>query len=208
MGGVEMRDKFPKDTEAWRVFCAVEFPEFLRQRIIDHIARLKGAAPDAPASWSRPDNIHLTLKFLGDIPQSSILNLSDAASRSVAGLAPFTIRLEGPDAFPPHGAPKVLWIGVTDVEGKLEELQRRLEDEGARSGFPKESRLFHPHLTLARLRKPQRAETLASAHKAMVFEPVEFVVSDLLVIRSELNSAGSKYSTISRHPLCGLRRQA
>src|SRR6185295_982766 len=103
----------------WRVFCAVELPEAFRQRITRHIVRLKEAAPDAQASWSRTDNIHLTLKFLGDIPQTTVEKLSEAASRAVEGVGPFTIRLEQTGAFPPHGSPRVLWIGVKDSEGKL-----------------------------------------------------------------------------------------
>jgi len=196
-----MRDKAQTGTEPWRVFCAVDLSEAVRRRVIQHIARLKEAAPYAPASWSRASNIHLTLKFLGDVSQASVQNLSDAASRAVAGVAPFTIRIERAGAFPPHAAPRVLWIGIDDLEGKLGELHARLEAESRKAGFPGESRPFHPHLTLARLRKPQHADGLATAHKQMQFGPMEFTVSEVLVIRSELSSAGSKYTTISRHPL-------
>jgi 2'-5' RNA ligase len=185
----------------WRVFCAIELPEAVQQRVTRHIVRLKEAAPDAKASWSRADNIHLTLKFLGDIPQASVRNLSEAASRAVAGVAPFKIRLEQTGVFPPHGSPRVLWIGVNDCEGKLGELHNHLEAECEKAGFLRESRTFHPHLTIARLRQPQHARTLTAPHKAMDFEAAEIVVSELLVIRSELSSAGSKYTAISRHSL-------
>ena len=156
--------------------------------------------PDARASWSRADNIHLTLKFLGDISLLQVEKLAEAASRSVEDFAPFKIVLEQTGVFPPHGSPRVLWIGVNDLEGKLGKLHARLEDEAAKSGFKKEPRSFHPHLTLARLRKPQHARTLAAAHKAMEFELAEIAVSELLVIRSELSSTGSHYTTISQHP--------
>lgn len=189
--------------KTWRVFCAVELPEAVQQRVIRHIGRLKETAPETQASWSRADNVHLTLKFLGDIPQASITNLSEAASRSVAGVAPFTIRLEQTGVFPSHGSPRVLWIGVNDCESKLAELHERLEAEGEKAGFPRDSRTFHPHLTLARLRKPQHARTLASAHTATPFESLEIAVSELLVIRSELSGQGSQYSSISRHSLTG-----
>ncbi len=184
----------------WRVFCAVELAAAVRGQVIHHIARLKEAV-DAPASWSRAENIHLTLKFLGEIPHSSVKNLSEAASRAVATTAPFTIRLEGTGVFPPHGSPRVLWIGVNDCERKLGELRERLEEESERAGFSRETRSFHPHLTIARLRKPEQARTLAAAHKTMEFVPAEIQVSKLLVIRSELSSAGSKYTVISRHQL-------
>jgi 2'-5' RNA ligase len=115
-------------------------------------------------------------------------------------VAPFSIRLEQTGAFPKHDQPRVLWIGINDPTGKLGELHARLEEEGARAGFAKEARPFHPHLTVARLRKPQHARTLAVAHKQLEFEPVVIALSELLVIKSELSSEGSRYTVVSRHP--------
>jgi len=80
-------------------------------------------------------------------------------------------------------------------------LQSRLEAESEAAGYPKEQRPFHPHLTIARLRDPRVARALASAHKEMQFDPVVIPVSELVVIRSELSSAGSKYTAVSRHAL-------
>lgn len=195
-----MREKTDLSDQTWRVFCAVPLPGSLREQVIAHFNRVRDAVPDARASWSRADNIHLTLKFLGEISLLQCERLSEAASRSVEGFAPFKIVLESVGVFPPHGSPRVLWIGISDLEGKLGDLHARLEAESAKAGFPKESRPFHPHLTIARLRKPQHAKALAAAHKQMDFEPEEITVSELLVIRSELSSAGSNYTTISRHP--------
>ncbi len=191
----------PISKNAWRVFCAIELPEAVRMRVMQHIARLREAVPTAQASWSRDTKLHLTLKFLGEVPQDSVQSFSMAASRAVEGFAPFKILLEQTGIFPKHGSPRVLWLGINDPDGKLGDLQSHLEDESAHAGFGKEDRQFSPHLTVARLRKPQHARTLASAHKQLVFEPAEITVSELLVIRSELNSEGSKYTVISRHPL-------
>ena len=187
-------------SQQMRVFCAIDLPDNVRERSLQHIARLRDEVPQTQASWSR-DNVHLTLKFLGEIPQSRVENLSQAASRSVAGLSPFEVFVEETGAFPQHGPPRVLWIGVTDASGELAELHARLEEECAKAGFAKEERPFHPHLTLARLRKPQGARTLASAHQELGFEPVVVTVSELLVMRSELTNEGSKHSVISKHPL-------
>ena len=189
----------PSDT--WRVFCAVELPQTVRAQVLQHIARLREAMPEARASWSRESNLHLTLKFIGDTPQTSVPKFSNAAARAVEACAPFTIRLEQTGVFPKHGKPRVIWVGISDPEGNLGALQTRLEDESAEAGFPKEARPFHPHLTLARLRQPQHANALAAAHQQMQFGPVEITVSELLVIRSELSNAGSNYTTISQHPL-------
>jgi RNA 2',3'-cyclic 3'-phosphodiesterase len=186
---------------AWRIFCAIELPEPTRNLVLAHIVHLKAAVPDARASWSRDSNLHLTIKFLGEIPRATVANISQAAARTVVGLGPFSFRLEHAGAFPDHGRPRVLWLGIEDDSGKLKELHTHLENEAAMAGFPKDERPFQPHLTVARLRRPQRAQELAAAHLESQFEPVEIPVSELLVIRSELSSAGSKYTVVSRHLL-------
>lgn len=198
-----MREETDLGDKPWRVFCAVALPRDLCDRMIAHINGIRDAVPDARASWSRVDNIHLTLKFLGDISLLQVERISEAASRSVKDFAPFRIVLEQTGVFPKHSQPRVLWIGINDLQGKLGELHARLEAESEKAGFPGESRPFHPHLTLARLRKPQDASRLAAAHNALEFEPAEIAVSELLVIRSELSREGSKYRTISRHPIGG-----
>lgn len=189
------------EQEHWRVFCAINLPLVIREMVMAHSLRLRKSVPEAQASWSRPDNIHLTLKFLGEIPQTRVEELSRAAANAATDQGSFPISVHGSGVFPTHGQPRVLWIGIEDLKGKLGEVYRRLEDECAKVGFKKEERPFHPHLTVARLRKPQHARTLADAHKAMEFEPAEWTVSELLVIRSELSSNGSKYTNVSRHLL-------
>jgi RNA 2',3'-cyclic 3'-phosphodiesterase len=188
-------------SETWRVFCAVAIPEEVRALIAQHTAQLKNTVPDAQASWTPEQNIHLTLKFLGDTPQTRVQELSKAASRATARIESFRVSVEETGAFPRQGPPRALWIGINDPEGKLQKLYSSLEDECAKAGFQKETRSLHPHLTIARLRKLQHARALASVHKQMLFEPVEVEVAELLVMRSELGRDGSKYSVISRHPL-------
>ena len=196
-----MREKTQPGNEPWRLFCAIELPKTTCELVLRHIACLKDAVPDARASWARDANLHLTLKFLGEIPQTSVADFSKAASRAVVEVTPFSIRLGQTGVFPSHGQPRVLWIGINDLSGELGELHTHLERESAQAGFAKEARPFHPHLTIARLRKPDNARALAVAHKQMEFEPVGIAVTELVVIRSELSSAGSKYTVVSVHPL-------
>jgi len=113
----------------------------------------------------------------------------------------FQIQVTGARSFPKHGPPRVLWLGIEDSSGRLGQLQQRLEDACAEVGFEREARQFHPHLTLARLNRPQGAKQLGQAHKRLGFTASTMAVTDLLVLRSELNPGGSKYSEISRHPL-------
>ncbi len=196
-----MKERPQLGNEPWRVFCAVELPDTVREAVLRRIAHLKEAVPDAKASWSRDANLHLTLKFLGEIPQTSVPNVSTAALRAVAGIAPFSVRLEETGAFPREGHPRVLWIGINDFSGELGKLHSRLEDESRNAGFASDNRPFHPHLTLARLRQPRHARTLVAVHRELDFDPAEIAVSELLVIRSELSSEGSRYTVISRHAL-------
>jgi 2'-5' RNA ligase len=185
--------------DSWRVFCAIELPQTSRRLVLAHIARLKEKVPHAKASWARDASLHLTLKFLGEIPTTSVTDFSRAVSLAVTQVQPFSVRFEQTGIFPTHGQPRVLWIGINDLPAQLAELHARIEEESARAGFAKETRPFHPHLTIARLRHADSARALAAAHKQMEFEPMDVAVAELLVIRSELSSEGSKYTTVSRH---------
>ncbi|HVS81765.1 MAG TPA: RNA 2',3'-cyclic phosphodiesterase [Pyrinomonadaceae bacterium] len=183
----------------WRVFVAIELPAPVRRELIKHIDRLRDSIPEARASWSREDNLHLTLKFLGDIPVTNVEQLSAAASIAASKVGPFEIVVEACGSFPPRGQPRVLWIGIDDPSGKLSELNRALEDECAKAGFAREPRVFHPHLTIARIRKPQGSRRLAVMHKEIGFNREIVRVLEMLVIRSELRSEGSRHTIVSRH---------
>lgn len=184
-----------------RVFYAIEFPESVSLLATEHIKILRGKFPDSSAGWNRNGKFHLTIKFIGEIPQARVERFSLAAERATANLSSFNLIVAGTGAFPTKGPPKVLWLGIDDPTEQLAMLQSRLEQECVRESFGKEVRAFHPHLTIARLRKPPDGRELADAHRELGFAAVEVTVSELLVIRSELSSAGSKYTTISRHPL-------
>jgi 2'-5' RNA ligase len=183
----------------WRVFVAIDLPAEVRRHITLHAARLREQLPEVHASWNREENIHLTLKFLGDLPLSRVEALSRATERAAGLVQPFELRVEGCGSFPPRGAPRVLWIGIDDPTGNLAQLYRALEDECAQEGFSREVRSLHPHLTVTRLRKPHGARRLAELHNQIGFERMAFVAEDLRVIRSELSPQGSRYTVIARH---------
>jgi RNA 2',3'-cyclic 3'-phosphodiesterase len=184
-----------------RVFCAVELPDEVRSRAAERMRRLRAEFPGVRASWEKPEKLHITLKFLGELEPARVEALSNAAARAVAGVEPFELTVDEPGAFPPHGQPRVLWLGILDDSGRLAFMHRALETACAAAGFGRESRAFKPHLTLARLRSPQGARELAAAHRDAPFEPQSFGVSELVVMRSELGPGGSRYTPLSRHPL-------
>ena len=176
------------------------------------------------ASWSREDTLHLTLKFLGDVPVERIPALSTAVEQAVQHVHPVDLIVKGCGAFPPHGRPKVLWIGVREgtadilsasssagpapsqsstpnPQSPLASLHAALEDACAAAGFERDTRAFHPHLTIARLREAKGSRALAQRHKELGFPSLAFTVSELVLFRSELSSKGSKHTALSRHKL-------
>ena len=183
------------------MFCAFELPEAVRSRIDQHSRKVREAAPDAAASWSRPENVHLTMKFFGNVDQARVPAISAAAARVVKEFSPIQIEVGKTGVFPRPSRPQVLWVGIDDRSGALSKLQERLEGEFALEGFPKEDRAFRPHLTIARIRRPQNANQLAEVHLGFEFSAVAVRLSELILFRSELNPKGSKYTAISRHQL-------
>jgi 2'-5' RNA ligase len=189
----------PDSNEVWRLFFAIELPAEVRHKIGEHIEKLRAASPDVRASWTRQDNLHLTMKFFGDVPVADVKRISAAAESAVASANSFELIIGGCGGFPPKGQPRVLWIGTEDPSGTLPKLYTALENECAAAGFPRAERRYHPHLTIARLRQPRGARDLATIHKDMGFDWTTVKVEEICLVRSELSSQGSRYTTLSRH---------
>ena len=185
--------------DSFRTFIAIELSPDVRARVAEHINQLRRQLPDAHASFSREDNLHLTLKFLGNVPVADIPKVSDAVERATKTVSSFQLTFSGCGTFPPHGRPSVLWIGA-QASG-LQILHAAIENELAETGFAREPRPFHPHLTVARLRHSQDARPLAKLHQNPGFTPIQFDVSEVVVFKSELLREGSKHTAISRHKL-------
>ncbi|HJP91053.1 MAG TPA: RNA 2',3'-cyclic phosphodiesterase [Pyrinomonadaceae bacterium] len=190
----------------WRIFCAIELPDAVREKLQDHIGQLRRQVPEVAASWSLVENIHLTLKFFGNVAVDHVAAISAAASKTVKDFSAFEIEVGGTGVFPRRSRPQVLWIGVNDPSGNLSSLQQQLENNCAAAGFPKEDRAYHPHLTIARIRKPDGARRLAETHLNMQFNSTSLKVNELIVFRSELSSKGSKYTALSHHQLTNPRK--
>jgi len=188
-------------SEEWRTFCAIELPDEVRSQLASHAKRLREAVPEASASWSKPENVHLTLKFFGNVSPDKLPLISAAASRVIKDSSSFSIRIGGTGVFPKRSRPQVLWVGVEDSSDRLADLQRRLEEEFAHEGFPKENRGYRPHLTIARLRQPEDARQLAEAHIQTEFSFIDVRVNEFVLFRSELSPKGSRYTAISKHEL-------
>jgi 2'-5' RNA ligase len=115
----------------------------------------------------------------------------------------FEVRLQEAGAFPAGNNPRVLWLGLQDETRRLAEFHERLEAEGAGENFPRETRAFHPHLTIARIRIPNTAPArhLAKLHRETEFEPATFNVNELIIMQSQLGAGGSRYTPLARYEL-------
>lgn len=186
-----------------RLFCAVALPTEVRARAAAHAVHLRTRLDeDLKVSWEREEKMHVTVKFFGDVLTDRVASLADALSRTARRLAPFELRLARCGVFASLSRPRVLWLGIEDERGRLATLQRDIEDECAREGFPRDARPFHPHVTLARLRfVNEQARRLARLHIESEFAPVGFRVGEIVLVCSELGARGSRYTIHSRHEL-------
>ncbi|MBN2075940.1 MAG: RNA 2',3'-cyclic phosphodiesterase [Dehalococcoidales bacterium] len=134
-----------------RAFIAVELSSEIKTEM-DKIESILKSQSSTPAKWVNPESIHLTLKFLGDVPSDRITEILDAIKSGVNGIPSFQIQLTGLGVFPNPARTQVVWAGLSGKMDRLEQLQRNIEVEMEKLGFPREKRKFSPHLTLARVR--------------------------------------------------------
>lgn len=179
-----------------RAFICLDIPQSVKQRIdaLQRDLRQIGAQ----VSWVKPDNIHLTLKFLGDVAESRIESIRKAVEIAARATRALEIEVAGTGCFPSPRNPRVLWIGLSDMEGKLAELHRAIESELARERFPREPKKFSPHLTIGRVRAPHNAALVAEELISRGFEPHNFQADEIIVMRSDLKPTGPIYTPLAR----------
>ena len=186
--------------ETIRAFIAIELPAELRQQLARLQARLKTDSQPR-IKWVNPDSIHLTLKFLGNIPTSDIDMIAQAMTDAAKRITPFHLETEALGTFPNLKRVQVVWVGLGGEVDKLKRLQQLVETKLTHLGFAAEQRLFKPHLTLARLGKevpPGERQRLGELIAATSFETGERVkVNSINLIRSQLTREGAIYSRIS-----------
>ena len=184
---------------AIRTFICIEVPETIKQRIA--VLQQELRKNDAQVSWVKPSNIHLTLKFLGDVPASKVERIKLAVERAANSFEEFEIEVGSAGCFPTPRNTRVLWVGLTNLPESLKQLHASIEDGLAREGFPRESKRFSPHLTIGRVRAPKGAARVAEDLIARGFEAEGFRAREIIVMRSDLNPKGSIYTPISTIPL-------
>lgn len=155
--------------------------------------------------WVDPRGVHLTMKFIGEMPDERFSSLDEAMDQALTDFEPFDLKVGGTECFPNFKKPRVLGIGIGDQTMLLNRLQRSIEKEASRAGFSRDKRKFHPHLTMGRVRRRTRRDELEKISAAMVENhEVELGtehVTQLSIIRSDLSSRGPKYTALSKKNL-------
>jgi 2'-5' RNA ligase len=183
-----------------RAFLAIEMPETLRPGLALVQGELKRSKADV--RWVTPENIHLTLKFFGNVPDDEIETLALAAREVAQTEEPFQLKATIAGAFPSPRAPRVVWLGLGGDVVPLNRLYHRLEKAFADLGYPQENRAFNPHLTLGRVKSPANREKLAGMlEKLPPLDWPPFEVKELVLFQSVLSPKGSKYTPLKVIPL-------
>lgn len=192
-------DPFPS---VMRCFISIELPRELKKEMDAATASLR--ASNADIKWVSPENLHLTLKFLGDTPEELLPRIKEELASALREKARFRVRLSGIGVFPDRRRPRVIWIGMQDSDNLLL-IQKSVDDAMAKLGYESEGRPFKAHLTLGRIRDRRLKPGEGGAYgpldvlKDMVFGDME--VEAVSVMKSELSPKGSKYSELFDIPL-------
>jgi 2'-5' RNA ligase len=186
--------------EQIRSFIAIELPEEAKEGLAQ-LRRELERDKHKFVKWVDPGGIHLTLKFLGNIPAKRVAEITEAMGQAAKGISPFHLEISGLGTFPNLRQARVFWVGVGGEVDKLSGLQESIDSALATLGFAKEERPFVPHLTLARIRQgasPLERRSFGELVGSTIFEdkyPVE--VEAIRLMRSQLTPAGAIYTCLS-----------
>ena len=180
-----------------RTFIALELPREVKgllQEVQQALKRLK-----IRARWVRPENIHLTLKFLGDVNPDAVDGIGDAMIRAADGIPSLVLSVKGIGVFPGTKRPRVIWVGLEGDTRSLFALQDHMEEKLAEVGFPKDKRSFKAHLTLGRIKQ---AANPAVIHRMMNqyagLSSEEFTCRQVILFKSDLKPSGAVYSKLKQ----------
>jgi len=180
-----------------RTFVAIPVPnavfglqDQLRSVISEKFGRIE---------WIKKDRLHLTLKFVGDTPESSFKPIQDVLESISKNTETIELKIEGTGCFPKKERPRVLWSGITGEISILENLYNEIQSSLESLGFYKDDKPFHPHITLGRSKYPQKRTPDIASFLAKSYDPISFRVEKIQFITSELFPNGPVYTILSTH---------
>lgn len=199
--------------DAIRAFIAIELPDVLRRELEEVTRKLQeqcvaagGEAARKAVRWVPASNIHLTLKFLGEVSTTNVQSLARMLKAKATHHTPFDIRVAGLGAFPNPRRPRVIWVG-SEAPVNLANLQRTIEAETRALGYPTEERPFSPHLTLGRISQnatPPEASAVAQALSVVQVTELGCIHVDRVhLFQSDLRPSGAVYTSLYAFQLGG-----
>jgi 2'-5' RNA ligase len=200
----EMTDKTPAGR--LRLFVAIPIPEPVRNEMTRVQRELQSLAPPRAIRWTRPEQFHLTLRFLGGVPVARLENLKAAVGAVCANARPLPLRAAGVGFFPNARSPRVVWAGIQDAEQLLIDLQKQIEAAVQPFTAMRGAENFTGHATLGRVRDLKRSDAGKLAAQAQAIGNRRFgewMAREIEIVQSELSSAGASHRSLAAFPLAG-----
>jgi 2'-5' RNA ligase len=185
-----------------RTFIAVELPPGVKRKIEEVQVPLKKT--DTFVSWVKPGNVHVTLKFLGEVEEERIEDVFQGTETALKESKTFNLSLKDLGCFPNSKRPRVIWVGVDKGKDELSQMQRQIEEELFKFEFPKEERSFSAHLTIGRVKSPRNIEELTRRMDNTKFQTEEVRIDEVVVMKSQLHPQGAIYTPLKKIKLLNL----
>src|SRR5262245_18984155 len=179
-----------------RCFIAIEVPSEVRSAFVELQNVLRSAGADV--AWTNPDNVHLTLKFLGEIDKKLVSKVEQVCLETITSMSPFELNVNRIGLFPNERHPRVLWVGLGGEIETLEKLQEQLDERLAGIGFEVEEKDFQPHLTVGRIRSNKNLREMLKRSDGYSLPTLSFVVEEIVLMKSDLLSSGACYSELAK----------
>jgi len=178
-----------------RTFIAIDINPAIRKALQQLQDDLKQC--DCRIKWIQPDNIHLTLKFLGDVKLKKIDDVNQALEDLAQNIKPFETELTETGAFPSIDRPQILWAGLKDDQQQIADLAASLENKLGMIGFKKEQKKFSPHITIGRIRTPRNLKALSQELSGYSLPTgISQSIQEVILVKSTLTSTGPIYEKL------------
>jgi len=181
-----------------RTFIAIELPKEIK----DSLAKLQNQLNESGADvkWVEPQNLHLTLKFLGERDEKKVKQIAQVIEKIAQGKGSFQARIASLGAFPGIKSPRVIWVGINQGDSETKEIAKELEEEIAKTGIPKEDRPFSSHITIGRIRSSLNRERLVQGLQELADDlagkNLEFCIAKFTLFKSILTPKGPIYERL------------
>jgi len=182
-----------------RAFIAIDLPSEVQDCLRQILTQLNEQMGDVPVRWVAAENIHLTLKFLGDVSTNNIQVLTELLEAETANQKPMVISVGGVGAFPKIRSPRVIWVGV-EAPQELVALQRQIDSHTARIGYARDRRPFSPHLTLGRVSRNATPQDVRKIGDVLASQKIGYLgvarMRAVHLYRSDLKPSGAEYTKL------------